>query len=141
MRKQNNVLTVRLTAMIVGGVEQTMVTILVIEDEYSQRVLYKMELEDEGYRVVLAETGEEGVRSVREGSPDLVVLDLGLPNVDGIEAMQQIMAIEPGLPIVIYSACEHFKEPTTSAAKAYVVKTSNLNVLRTEIRRVLKEHG
>ena len=119
-----------------------MITILVIENELHQRVLYKMVLEDEGYRVVLAATGEEGVRYVKDGSPDLVVLDLGLPDMNGLKALEQILAIVPGLPIVIYSAYEHFKDnPMTSAANAYVVKSSNLNVLQTEIRRVLKKHA
>ncbi len=117
-----------------------MTTILVVEDELNQRLLYQMELEDDGYRVVLASDGWEALQQVKEEHPDLVVLDLGMPGMDGIEALGRMMDQNAKLPVIIYSACESFRDNLASwAADAYVVKSSNLDVLKHEIEQVLLE--
>ena len=116
-----------------------MTTILVVEDELNQRLLYQMELEDDGYRVVLASDGWEALQQVKEEHPDLVVLDLGMPGMDGIEALGRMMDQNAKLPVIIYSAYESFRDSLAWAADAYVVKSSNLDVLMHEIERVLLE--
>ena len=117
-----------------------MTTILVVEDELNQRLLYQIELEDEGYRVVLASDGEEALQQVKDEHPDLVVLDLGMPGMDGIEALGRMMDQNAELPVIIYSAYENFRENfMTWAADAYVVKSSNVDVLMHEIEQVLLE--
>ena len=117
-----------------------MTTILLVEDELNQRLLYQMELEDDGYRVVLASDGWEALQQVKEEHPDLVVLDLGMPGMDGIEALDRMMDQNAKLPVIIYSAYESFRDNyMTWTADAYVVKSSNLDVLMHEIERVLLE--
>jgi DNA-binding NtrC family response regulator len=121
-------------------------TVLLVEDEANQRLLYQMELGDEGYRVLLASDGEQALESVRRDRPDVVVLDLLLPGIHGLELLDRIMGLNPALPVVIHSAYESYKDEfVTWAADAYVVKSSDLDVLKGEIARVIKarqaEHG
>ena len=115
-----------------------MPTILLVEDEANQRLLYQMELEDEGYEVVFACTGREALQEAQRERPDLVVLDLRMPDMDGLEALQRLMALNQKLPVVIHSAYETYKDNFMAwAADAYVVKSSNVDVLKAEIRQVL----
>ncbi len=117
-----------------------MPTILLVEDELNQRLLYQMELEDEGYRVVLASDGWEALQQSKEEHPDLVVLDLGMPGMDGIEALGRMMDQNAKLPVIIYTGDENFKDNfMTWVADAYLVKRSNLDALKEEIERVLLE--
>ena len=115
-----------------------MPTILLVEDEANQRLLYRMELEDEGYHVVAAGNGREALQEARRTRPDLVVLDLRMPDMDGLEALQRMPALNPRLPVIIHSAYETYKDHfMTWAADAYVVKSSNVDVLKAEIRQIL----
>ena len=115
-----------------------MVTVLLVEDEPNQRVLYQMELEDEGYDVIVASDGREALQKVEEVQANLVVLDLRMPGMDGIETLGRMMDLNPRLLVIVYSAYETFKDNfLTWAADAYLVKNSNLDVLKEEIRRVI----
>lgn len=119
-----------------------MATILLVEDEANQRLLYQIELEEEGHEVVVAESGGQALRRVEEVQPDLVVLDLRMPEMDGISVLERMMDMNPRLPVVIHSGYERFKDHfMTWAADAYVVKNSNPNVLKGAIDRVLLERG
>ncbi|OGG55494.1 MAG: hypothetical protein A3F84_18785 [Candidatus Handelsmanbacteria bacterium RIFCSPLOWO2_12_FULL_64_10] len=119
-----------------------MATILVVEDQPNQRLLYQMELEEEGYRVVLASDGREALQNVQGEHPDLVVLDLRMPGMDGIETLGRMMALNSRLPVIIYSAYNSFMDNFMSwAAEAYLVKSSNVDLLKAEIRRVLLKRG
>ena len=68
--------------------------ILVVDDEYLIRWSLQQELEKEGYEVAVAEDGESALRMVREAPPDLVLLDIQLPGIGGIEVLQRIKAAE-----------------------------------------------
>jgi CheY-like chemotaxis protein len=87
-----------------------MPTILLVEDEANQRLLYQMELEDEGYHVVAAGNGREALQEAQRTRPDLVVLDLRMPGMDGLEALQRMMALNQSLPVIIHSAYETYKD-------------------------------
>ncbi len=67
-----------------------MKTILLADDNPGAALLCKTEIEDEGYRVLLAEDGEEAYRLVRDKAPDVVILDILMPGMDGIEVCEQI---------------------------------------------------
>ena len=67
--------------------------ILIVEDEEEIRELVAYNLVKQGYRVIPAETGEEGLRLVRSEPPDLIVLDLMLPGVDGLEVCRTLKRI------------------------------------------------
>ena len=115
-------------------------TILVVEDEPNQRLLYRMELENEGYRVVLASQGEEALEKVKEAKPDLVVLDLRFPVMGGMELLDRMMGLNAKLPVIIYSAYDGYKDNfLTWSADAYLVKNSNLDLLKKEIKRIVSQ--
>ncbi len=115
-------------------------TILVVEDEPNQRLLYRMELENEGHRVVLASQGEEALEKVKEAKPDLVVLDMRIPVMDGMDFLDRMMGMNTKLPVIIYSAYDGTKDNFGSlSADAYLVKSSNLDLLKEEIKRILSQ--
>ncbi|HIE33164.1 MAG TPA: sigma-54-dependent Fis family transcriptional regulator [Thermodesulfobacteriaceae bacterium] len=77
--------------------------ILVVDDEKSILESLRDILEDEGYQVRCAETGEETLRILEENSPDLILLDIWLPGMDGLEVLSRIKKVYPHLPVIIIS--------------------------------------
>ena len=83
-----------------------MSTILIVEDNEKNMKLARDVLQAKGYATLEAVTGEEGVRMAKDGRPDLVLMDIQLPGIDGIEALRQIR-VEPALaaiPVVAFTA-------------------------------------
>ncbi len=116
--------------------------ILVVEDEQNQRELYAMELEDEGYEVEQAANGREAVESVKKNKYDLVILDIRMPEMDGIEALGKILSRDKKIPIIIYTAYSNYKSNfMTWTADAYVTKSSDLNELKEKIKEILSTRG
>lgn len=112
--------------------------LLVVEDEQHQRELYAMELEDEGYEVDQAGNGREAVDLVKKNKYDLVVLDIRMPEMDGIEALGKILSRDKKIPIIIYTAYSNYKSNfMTWTADAYVTKSSNLGELKDKIKEIL----
>jgi two-component system, response regulator, stage 0 sporulation protein F len=115
-----------------------MKTILVADDDRSLRRLYKAELEAEGYNIILAENGLQATRMIEEENPDLVVLDIRMPQVDGLEAMAKILRQNRRVPIILNSAYSYFQDDfLTWAAEAYLIKSADLQPLKEKIREVL----
>lgn len=80
-----------------------MAKILVIEDDEALRSLMARALRSKGHEVVVARDGAEGLEVSEREHPELVVTDLYMPNVDGIEAIMALRSRDPGLPIVAVS--------------------------------------
>lgn len=117
-----------------------MATILVVEDDPHQRLLYRLELGDDGYRVIAANNGREALAQVKEHSPDLVILDLQLPGMDGIDVLWRLLGYDAELPVIIHSAHGYIQDNyMTWIASAFVVKSSNLDPLKQAICKVLSE--
>lgn len=115
-----------------------MAKILVVEDEKHQRELYVMELQDEGYEVDEAENGKQAVDLVKKNKYDLVVLDIRMPEMDGIEALGKILSRDKKIPIIINTAYSNYKSNfMTWTADAYVTKSSNLDELKSKIVEIL----
>jgi CheY-like chemotaxis protein len=113
--------------------------ILVIEDEKNLRLLYKQDLERDGFSVVTAGTAPEGLAMLESEKPDLVVMDIRLPGMDGLEAMSRALDRHPRLPIVLNSAYSSYKDNFASwSADAYVVKSADTGELRTRVRELLE---
>lgn len=112
--------------------------ILVAEDEQSLRLLYSHVLAEEGYEVLLAADAAEALAKVRDASPDLVILDIKMPGMDGMEALYKILDIRRDLPVVINTSHPDFKDNYLSwAADAYVRKSSDLSELKETVSRLL----
>jgi len=112
--------------------------ILIVEDEQHQRELYAMELQEEGYEVDQASNGKEAVDMVKDNKYDLVILDIRMPEMDGIEALGKILSRDKKIPIIIYTAYSNYKSNfMTWTADAYITKSSNLDELKEKISELL----
>ena len=113
-------------------------TVLLVEDEGNQRLLYRMELEEDGYQVVEATDGQQAIAQVNRSHPDVVVLDLHMPGLGGVATLSQLKELDDRLPVVVYSAYETLKnDPGTLAADAYVVKSSDPGILTRAVGQLL----
>ncbi|MBA3060087.1 MAG: sigma-54-dependent Fis family transcriptional regulator, partial [Nitrospirae bacterium] len=77
--------------------------ILIVDDEEGIRESLSGILEDEGYDILTADSGEEAVKILRETSPDLIFLDIWLTGMDGIQTLQEIKAMKPDAPVIMIS--------------------------------------
>lgn len=117
--------------------------ILVVEDEKDIQELLQYNLAKEGYAVVPVTSGEEALRAARTESPDLVLLDLMLPGVDGLEVCRQLKR-DPktqGLPIVMLTARGEETDIVTGlelGADDYIPKPFSPRVLIARLRTVLR---
>jgi two-component system phosphate regulon response regulator PhoB len=121
-------------------------SILVIEDEEDIAELIRYNLEREGYRVVHAESGERGLEMVRRQRPDLVLLDLMLPGIDGLEVCKRVRADVAGAqtPIIMVTARGEEADVVTGlelGAEDYLTKPFSPRVLVARVRAVLRRHG
>ena len=112
-----------------------MAKLLIVEDEKNLRTLYKNEFTEEGYEVFLAEEGGEAIKIAERESPDLIIMDIRMPNMDGIEVMKKILEKNKDIPIIINSAYSSYMDNFMSwAAKAYVIKSSDISELKSKVR-------
>ena len=114
--------------------------ILIVDDEKNILDLYDQELRDEGYRTFLAQNGKECLEILKKEALDVIVLDIRMPKMDGLEAIGNIIDINNKIPVIINSAYSNYKDDFMSwAAEAYVVKSSNLSELKKTIKEVLQK--
>ncbi len=112
--------------------------ILIVEDEENLRELYAEDLEESGYSVEKAMNGKEAMDLVRKGGFDLVIMDIRMPEMDGIETLGKIITMEKKLPVIIYTAYSNYKSNfMTWTADAYLTKSSNLDELKNKIKELL----
>jgi len=99
--------------------------ILLIEDEANQRILYKETLETHGYEVLAVSNGEDGLKLLGNTSVDLVIVDIRMPKMSGLETISNILGQRKNLPVIIYTSYPQYKTDFMSwAADAYIIKSS-----------------
>lgn len=115
-----------------------MKTILVVEDDESQQLLYHDELVEAGYEVILAANGKAAMKQLERGKPDLVILDIVMPVMDGMETLGRIIREYRDIPIILNTAYSTYKEDFMSwGADAFVVKSADLRELKEKVREIL----
>ena len=115
-------------------------TILIIEDESRMRSLIDLVLRSEGYRLILAESGEAGLRFADEGGIDLVLTDWQMGEVSGLDVLEHITKESPGVPVVIITGFGTVKsavEATKKGAFDYISKPIDNDELKIVVKRAL----
>jgi DNA-binding NtrC family response regulator len=115
--------------------------ILVVDDEYLIRWTLQQNLEKEGYEVFLAETGEEALDKLKDEAPDLMVLDIKLPGMDGYEVLERGLKIDPGIITIMITAFEDVEKVVKAmrlGAFDYITKPFDLSKVHLSIQKALE---
>jgi two-component system, OmpR family, KDP operon response regulator KdpE len=118
-------------------------TILIVEDDRKMIRVFAASLETEGYRIHNAETGQRAIEEVKTRNPDLVLLDLGLPDIDGLSLVPQIRA-HSAVPIIVVSAREQETDKVKAldaGANDYLTKPFSVPELLARIRVGLRSQA
>jgi CheY-like chemotaxis protein len=112
--------------------------ILLVDDEEGIQLLYQEEFQDEGYEVISAFTGEEALEKFKSETPDLVILDIQMPGMNGIEVLRQMKMIAPQLPVILSTAYHEYKQDLSAwASDEFIVKSPDLQNLKEAVRKHL----
>ena len=110
--------------------------ILLVDDDQSIQLLYTEEFSDDGYRVISAYNGEEGLEKFNEERPDLVILDIQMPGMNGIEVLRQMKTVDSSVPVILSSAYQEYKQDLGAwASEEYVVKSPDITELKNAVKR------
>jgi CheY-like chemotaxis protein len=112
--------------------------ILLVDDEESIQLLYHEEFQDEGYEVISALNGEEALEKYKESPPDLVILDIQMPGMNGIEVLRQMKMMNPEIPVILSSAYHEYKQDLGAwASDEYVVKSADIDELKRAVKKLI----
>ena len=116
--------------------------VLVVEDFEDTRFLMRLELEKRGFRVVEATDGEQGIEFAARDRPDIIIMDIGLPNIDGIEATRRIRADDSMRDVLIVALTAHHEseyraQALAAGCDAYLTKPVDFDWLIDLLGRLL----
>ena len=114
--------------------------ILAVDDEAGILRLIKLELSSQGFRVIVANDGEEALRLAEQQRPDIVVLDIVMPDMSGLEVMRRLRE-RTSIPIILLTAKDHDEDKVRGlelGADDYLVKPFNPEELSARVRAVLR---
>ncbi|GAX89567.1 response regulator [Effusibacillus lacus] len=114
--------------------------VLIVDDQYGIRVLLNEVLEKEGYSVFQAPNGQTALEIVKLEKPDLVLLDMKIPGMDGLEILRHIRVIEPDLKVFMmtaYGELDLIKEAMALGALTHFTKPFDIDELRKAVNKEL----
>ncbi len=111
--------------------------LLIVDDDTNIQRLYKEELEEEGYDVVVATTGKDALEMFEVENPDIVTLDILMPDIDGISLLRKMKEKRPNIPIIMSTAYDYRDDFAVWASEAYIVKSSDLSELKKTIKKLI----
>jgi two-component system response regulator PilR (NtrC family) len=117
------------------------VRILVADDERSMRELLAIVLKREGYEVLLADCGQQAVAAIQAGSIDLVISDIKMPDMSGVDVLRAAKATDPGLPTMMmtaFASTETAVEAMRLGACDYLIKPFDVDELKMKVREKLE---
>jgi len=126
------------------GEEGTMKTILATDSNRNIRLLLETELTLEGYNVILASTGLETLKRIRAEAPDLLILDLRMPDMYDLELLKAIREENKELPIILCTVYKKVQDNPTigaSGVAGYFIKPFGINRLKATIKKSLAHKG
>ncbi len=113
--------------------------ILAIDDEEDIRFILKEELTDEGYEILTLGDPTQALDAIASFKPDLILLDIKMPQMSGIELLGKIRDRYYDLPVILLTAYSSFKRDTASlASDQYIVKSGDLTELKKRIERIFR---
>lgn len=113
--------------------------VLIVDDEPHLRLLYETELRSAGFETMTAANAEQGLEFVETMKPDLVILDIRMAGMDGVEALQRILDRDNTIPVILNTAYSSYRENfMTWAADAYITKSSDITELVETTRELLQ---
>ena len=118
-----------------------MAKVLVIDDEQGIRSLLDTLLSRKGYDVVLAESGRKGLELFRRERPDVLVLDLKMPEMDGLTVLRQIRSLNRSQPVIVLTGsrtAEMEQQVRALGVTEYIAKGFSLHLLGDALKRLLK---
>lgn len=114
--------------------------ILIVDDEKSIRKFLRVSIETQGYKCIDTDNGASAIMLAVSQNPDILILDLGLPDMDGVEVIKKLRVITQ-IPIIIISARDHDREKVDAldaGADDYLTKPFSVNELLARIRVILR---
>jgi DNA-binding NtrC family response regulator len=122
---------------------KSMATILIVEDEARMRRLLELNLNEDGFATLSAEDAESGLKLLRENQVHLVLTDLKLPGMNGLEFLQSVKGVNASLPVIVMTAfgtVETAVEAMKAGASDYVLKPFSLAEMRMVVHKELDVH-
>ena len=112
--------------------------ILLVDDDESIQLLYQEEFREDGYQVDSSFNGADALKKFRDNSPDLVILDIQMTGMNGIETLRQMKMMNSSVPVILSSAYHEYKQDLGAwASDAYVVKSSDMTDLKEAVKRFI----
>ena len=122
----------------------TPIRVLAVDDEPSLTELLSLAMRYEGWQVTTADSGSSAVRAAREVRPDAIVLDMMLPDFDGLEVMRRIRTEDPDVPVIFLTAKDAVEDRInglTAGGDDYVTKPFSLEEVIARLRALLRRSG
>ena len=114
-----------------------MATVLVVDDNRNQRMLYEQELGEEGYRIVLAENGQEAMAKLDTHAPDAAVIEVWGKGLGELSLLRRLQKYRSHTSIIANTTQTDHPDLVAGLVDAYIVKSSDLSLLKTKIRELL----
>jgi DNA-binding response OmpR family regulator len=109
--------------------------ILIVDDDESNLLLTSLELRDELWHVITATNGQEAMDFFESEKPDVVIVDVEMPDVDGVTLLKKMKERRPEIPVAIFTGYDQRALNLPNEADAYVVKSSSYKELKEFVRR------
>jgi two-component system response regulator HydG len=118
-------------------------TILIADDEENHRLMLRAHLEQEGFATVEASDGQDAIATVRERGVDLILMDMRMPRIDGMEALSRIKEINPAVPVIMmtaYGSIDSAVKALQAGAEDYLTKPLDINELMIKVHKTFRYH-
>lgn len=118
--------------------------LLIVDDQPGVRRLLYEAFTDEGYRVRMAGGGQEALKLVSQEIPDMILLDIKMPVMNGLETLEELRKIDPDMPVLLmtaYGELEVVEKAKKLGARHYIIKPFDLNEVRLLVKALLVDVG